>query len=78
MLSLANGNKYRDSAVDPMELEGYTLLPDNKTFQQNFLPCKYRKMKGCGTCPKSVVRPTCELKKITTRLNCVGCLQRKT
>lgn len=79
MLTLANGNKYRDVLKDTKTLEGYTLQDDGKTFVQNFLPCGYRYNKQCAVCPKSRVsrtRPACKLLNINSHLNCVGCLKR--
>lgn len=80
MVILPNGDKFRNLPTDPLTLEGYTLDPNNpKLFKQQFLPCKHRVEKQCAVCPKTKerkLRPTCSLKRITTSLTCVGCLER--
>ena len=80
MITLINGNKYRTSLRDPITKEGYILDADGKTFIQQYLPCKYRHLETCSTCPKtkkSKKYNSCTLKKIKGHLTCVGCSERK-
>ena len=80
MLSLPNGNLYRDNPKDPKEKEGFALSTDGKYLIQIFLPCKHRTQKACSVCPSSPMvktLPSCTLKGIDRKLNCVGCLQRQ-
>ena len=81
MITLADGNKFRDKVNDPQTLEGYVQDPTNpKILVQQFLPCKHRVQRVCSTCPASrqkKLRPSCVKKKITAALNCVGCLERE-
>lgn len=80
MITRSDGTKVRDMDRDPKELEGFTLQPDGVTFIQDFLPCKFRVMKQCATCPKSKLNkiiPTCTKKRIFKFLNCVGCSLRQ-
>lgn len=81
MITLPNGNLYRDKPSDPKEREGFILSTDEKILVQIFLPCKHRTQKACATCPSSPkvkTLPSCTLKHIDRKLNCVGCLQRQT
>lgn len=82
MITIANGDKFRDKPDDPTSLPGYILDPDNPKFlRQQFLPCKFRVMRVCSTCPRTKqknVKPACSKKNITTGLTCVGCLDRAT
>ena len=73
MITLFNGDKYRTHDGDVTELKGYTLEEDEKTFTQNFLPCKYRYTRACPTCAG---RPSCRLKSIDSFLVCVDCSER--
>lgn len=80
MITLVTGDRCRNLPSDPDKLEGYELQSDGRTFKQIFLPCKYRYLAKCPICPKHVKklpRPGCKLKKITSNLTCVGCLERK-
>ena len=81
MITLPDGNRFRTVPSDPLTLEGFTPDPEKPNLLvQDFLPCKYRKFKQCAYCPQTKQkksRPSCTLKKITTRLTCVGCLERK-
>ena len=81
MITLPNGNLYRDKPSDATEKEGFILSTDEKFLVQIFEPCKFRTQKACATCPSSPkvkTLPSCALKHIDRKLNCVGCLQRQT